>query len=181
MKPSSLRKPAAAVSLLALAIFAVTLVAQTPPVPQSAPGGPPPHHSHPAPTNLKVLPKSTTGDQIHDIMEKWAGSLGVHCDTCHKEDPTKIGPNGRPQLLFADDSKKEKDKARSMYKMTEDMNKNYLSMIENDDGKPAKTVTCGTCHRGHKEPEEFVIPKPQGPPMPPGQPPAKEEEHEHKD
>jgi cytochrome c2 len=177
---ASFHTPAAAVSLLASAIFAVTLVAQAPPVPPSAPGGPPPPHSRPAPTNLRVLPKTTTGDQIHDIMEKWAGSLGVHCDTCHTEDPKKIGPNGRPQLIFADDSKKEKDKARLMYKMTEDMNKNYLSMIEHEDDKPGKTVTCGTCHRGHKEPEEFVIPHPQGPPPPQGQPPVKDE-HEHKD
>jgi hypothetical protein len=38
-------------------------------------------------------------------------------------------PNGRPALNFADDSKEEKNTARLMYRMVEDINKNYLSKV----------------------------------------------------
>jgi hypothetical protein len=100
------------------------------------------------------LPKTLTGDQVHEIMEKWEGSLGVHCNTCHAPDPNNIGPNGRPRLNYADDSKPEKATARLMYTMTEDINRNYVSKVPNSD----MPVTCGTCHRGHFGPEPFVIP-----------------------
>jgi hypothetical protein len=125
----------------------------------------------PAPTNLKVLPQGTTGREVRDIMEKWAGSLGVHCDQCHMADPKNLGPNGKPRLNFADDSKTDKQIARIMYTMTQQINKDYISksmeMDKDDDGTP---VTCGTCHRGHKMPETFVIPPEQhgGPGMAPG-------------
>jgi hypothetical protein len=81
-----------------------------------------------------------------------------------------MGPNGRPQLNFADDSKEEKRTARIMYTMTEDINVNYVSKVPSSD----EPVTCGTCHRGHLGPEEFQIPKEDHdrPPRPDGQPPA---------
>jgi cytochrome c553 len=155
LKSSSLSLPAAATSLLIAAVFAAATIAQAPQSSQAPAGGSPPApHTYPAPTNLKVLPKDLTGEQLHEIMEKWEGSLGAHCNTCHAPDPNNIGPNGRPRLNFADDSKPEKSTARLMYKMTEDINKNYVSMVENS-GAP---VTCGTCHRGHMGPEPFVIP-----------------------
>jgi hypothetical protein len=179
LKTSSLIPPAAATALLTAAVFAVTMIAQAPQAPSPGEGGQPPR-SYPAPTNLKVLPKDLTGQQVHDIMEKWAGSLGVHCDTCHTADPNNIGPNGRPRLKFEDDSKAEKSTARLMYRMTEDINKNYVSMVMDEDkmenhGSP---VTCGTCHRGHQHPEEFEIPEegrrgPEGPP-PAGRTPSEE-------
>ena len=170
MKPTSLAISVAAVALFTGAIFALTTVAQAP---QQA--APPPgqheHHDHPAPTNLKVLPKTMTGEQVHELMETWEGSLGVHCDTCHTADPKNIGPNGRPRLNFADDSKPKKDTARLMFKMTEDINKNYVSMV-GETGAPPAQVTCGTCHRGHLKPEAFVIPDEDhnGPRPPEGQP-----------
>ena len=159
MKTSSLSLPAVTAFLIA-AVFAATTVAQTP---QTAAGGPPPPRTFPAPTNLKVLPKDLTGEQVHEIMEKWEGSLGTHCNTCHTADPNNIGPNGRPRLNFADDSRPEKATARVMYAMTEDINKNYVSKIDSS----GAAVTCGTCHRGHLGPEPFVIPpdeRPKGPP-----------------
>ena len=63
-------------------------------------------------------------------------------------------PNGRPRLNFADDSKPEKKTARLMYKMTNDINDNYVSMVDEGTAK----VTCGTCHRGHLKPETYVPP-----------------------
>ncbi len=108
--------------MLTAAIVAVSMAAQSPqsqPAPaadaaQAPQGGPPPGgpgghpREFPAPTNLKVLPKSLTGQQVRDVMEGWSGSLGVHCDTCHTADPGKVGPNGRPRLNFPDDTKQEK-------------------------------------------------------------------------
>ena len=172
MKLYSLSLPAAAAALLTAAVFAITTVAQAPQAssPQQQPpaGTPRPPRTFPAPTNLKVLPKDLTGQQVHDIMEKWEGSLGAHCSTCHTADPKDIGPNGRPRLNFADDSKEEKATARLMYKMTEDINVNYVSKVPNSD----LPVTCGTCHRGHLGPEAFVIPEDDGPRPPQGPPPA---------
>ena len=176
MRSSSLSLPTAAAALLAAAVFVAATFAQAPQTPpQPAGSAPPPQQRNfPAPTNLRVLPKDLTGQQVHEIMEKWEGALGAHCNTCHTPDPTRIGPNGRPQLNFADDSKPEKSTARLMYKMTEDINLNYVSMVKNS-GAP---VTCGTCHRGHLGPEPFVIPPDEhdrdhdGPRPPQGPPPS---------
>jgi hypothetical protein len=172
LKKSFLSLPMAATAMLTAVLFAVTTVAQ---VPEAAPGqqpppagAPRPPRTYPAPTNLKVLPKNLTGQQVHEIMEKWEGSLGAHCNTCHTPDPKDIGPNGRPRLNFADDSKEEKLTARLMYKMTEDINVNYVSKVPNSD----TPVTCGTCHRGHLGPEPFVIPDDNGPRPPQGPPPT---------
>ena len=172
MKPSSLLPSFAAAALLAAQVFAA---AQSPAGQNSTPQGPQqpgsrPMRNYPVPTNLKVLPKDTTPAQLHDIMETWAGSLGVHCDTCHMADPKNVGPNGRPRLNFANDSKEEKQTARLMYTMTEDINVNYVSKVPNSD----EPVTCGTCHRGHLGPEPFIIPPDEhgGPRPPQGQLPA---------
>lgn len=169
MKITVLSPPAAAIALLTAAVFVVATVAQAPQGPPAGGGGARPPRTYPAPTNLKVLPKDTTGQQIHEIMEGWAGSLGVHCDNCHAADPNNLGPNGRPRLKFEDDSKDEKQMARIMYSMTEDMKANYIKKVADMDkmGSPAAPLTCGTCHRGHLDPEEFVIPKEGGPGGPP--------------
>ena len=111
------------------------------------------------PKNLQVLPKNLTNHELHDIMHNWSGSLGVHCDFCHAPDPNHLGHNGRPRLNFADDSKTEKKVARLMYTMTQQVNKDYIgkAMDMEMDGM-GSLVTCGSCHRGHQIPEDFVIP-----------------------
>jgi hypothetical protein len=172
LKTSSLSL-SAATALFVAAVFAATTVAQAP---QAVPNVPPPPRTYPAPTNLKVLPKTLTGEQVHDIMEKWEGSLGAKCSTCHTPDPNNIGPNGRPRLNYADDSKPEKATARLMYKMTEDINKNYVAMIDSS----GAGVTCGTCHRGHLGPEPYVIPPDHGPRPSMGQPTPGEKPEQQK-
>jgi hypothetical protein len=156
---------AVTVAVASLSLFAgrtLVFAAQSPTTPPPAQAAPaPPEHFMPNPTNLKVLPKNLTGAQVHEIMEKWEGELGTGCKTCHTVNPNDIGPNGKPRLNFADDSKEEKRTARVMYKMTEDINANYVSKIDSS-GDP---VTCGTCHRGHLGPEPFV--------------PAPEKDHDH--
>lgn len=140
----------------ALAGSVAVSAAQAPQPQQGAPGAPHEHERHaPKPTNLKVLPKNLTGDQVHEIMHKWAGDLGAKCTTCHAVDPKRVAPNGRPMLNFADDSKPEKRTARLMYKMTQQINSDYISMVNDDSPHP---VTCGTCHRGHQKPEPFIPP-----------------------
>ena len=165
MKPSSLSLPAAAIALLLAAALAVTATAPAPSAPP--PAGPPHEHSFPKPTNLKVLPKTMTGEQLHELMHKWAGSLGTHCDHCHTTDPKNLDEHGHPRFNFADDSKPEKLTARQMAKMTEDINKNYVSKIPKAD----EPVTCATCHRGHEKPEHFEIPDPEHGPHPSQGPP----------
>jgi cytochrome c553 len=159
-------------TLLMVTVLALTAIAQAP---QTAPAqaqlsAASPHsgHAHPAPTNLKVLPKNLSGEEVHEIMEEWEAALGVHCDACHKPNPNDLAPNGRPRLDFADDSKPEKAIARQMFTMTEEINRNYVSKIDSS-GAP---VTCGTCHRGHLGPQPFVKPQeePHAPPPMPSQP-----------
>jgi hypothetical protein len=141
--------------VLSLAAIAATSPAQSPVPPQSPAGEAPPHRTFPPPTNLQVLPKDLTAEQVHDIMHKWEGDLGTECSTCHAADPKNIGPNGRPRLNFADDSKKEKATARTMYKMVEEINTQYVGKIDSS-GMP---VTCGTCHRGKLSPDPYFPPK----------------------
>jgi hypothetical protein len=155
LKTASPYLSAAAAAVLSAA-FAVVSFGQSPENQQ-----PPAEHHHPpnpTPTNLKVLPKDMTGDQVHELMHGWAAALGTECGTCHAADPTKKMPNGKPALNFADDSKPEKNTARLMYRMTEDINKNYVSKVEKESGE-GPPVMCGTCHRGHVEPPLFVPPK----------------------
>lgn len=155
MKITSLSLPLT-MALLAGAGFSIATRSQEAPVPQPKPEIPAPQHprSFPAPTNLQVLPKNLTGQQVHEIMHSWEAALGGSCGTCHTANPNDIGPNGRPRLNFADDSKPEKATARLMYRMTEEINTNYVAKVQNS-GVP---VTCGTCHRGHLGPEPFVAP-----------------------
>lgn len=149
----SLSVPAA---VLLSAVFVVAAFAQDPATQQPpAANAPEHHHEEPAPTNLKVLPKTMTGEQVHQLMHQWEAALGAECSTCHAADPKNIAPNGRPRLNFADDSKPEKNTARLMYQMVEDINKNYVGKIDNS-GVP---VACGTCHRGHLDPPIFTPPK----------------------
>jgi hypothetical protein len=180
VKRNSFASPAR-IALFAAVLFAAVSTAQEPgsapttPAPAAAPtqgaagqnAGPMrPPREYPAPTNLKVLPKDLTGAQVHAIMEGWAGDLGVHCDNCHAADAKNVGPNGRPRLNFASDEKDEKLMARIMYQMTEADKKDYVARVADMDkmDEPAAPLTCGTCHRGHLDPEKFT-PAPQHPPQ----------------
>ena len=88
LKPSSKPRSAKLAALLCAALVVAATAAQAPQSTQSAAAAPtlPPLRTFPAPANLKVLPKDLTGRQVHEIMEEWAGSLGVRCDSCHAEE-----------------------------------------------------------------------------------------------
>jgi len=142
----SLRRllPAVCLALAATALAQnPTPAAGTPPTGQGRPRGP-----RPAPTNLQVLPKDTTGDQVITIMHGYEAALGVECEYCHARNPeTKRND-------FPSDANPVKDRARVMIKMTQTINTQYLSQLTNP--KPENPVMCGTCHRGSAHPTVFV-------------------------
>ena len=124
----------------------------------------------PKPTNLQVLPKDTSPEQLKAIMRSFSQSLGVHCNFCHEVNAQTHEPN------FAADTKPDKAIARTMIAMTQEINMKFMSQIHDPDATPAdKTVKCATCHRGNSMPAQFV-PKPDehdhpGGGMPPMQKP----------
>lgn len=165
MNPASI-----SLAVLGAAAALAAASAQSAP-PAQAPAAAPMHHEEPAPRNLKVLPATMTGEQVHELMHRWTGELGAECGTCHAADAAHPGPNGRPRLDFADDSKPEKSTARLMYRMMEQVNAQYVSTIQN-----AQPVSCGTCHRGAIKPTTFTPPPGHGghgapPPAPASGPP----------
>lgn len=140
-------------SLTAAAIvvlFPLALLAQQPP--PSAMHG---HHGPlPKPVNLKVLPKDISPQDLMKIMHGFTGDLGVHCSFCHVEDEKAHTHD------FASDAKPEKNTARIMIQMTQAINGKYLAQISDPDLPPeGKSITCGTCHRGHNLPETFTPPQ----------------------
>jgi YVTN family beta-propeller protein len=144
--------PVALAAILIAAACFVAVAAQAPQTEAAIAKSQP--TSFPAPTNLKVLPKDLTGQQVRDMMEQWKVGLGMSCSACHAEDEEKVDQNGRPLLDFASDSKPEKATARLMYSMTEEINQNYITKIDSS-GVP---VTCGTCHHGHVGLAPFLVP-----------------------
>ena len=95
------------------------------------------------PTNLKVLPKNTSGQEVRTIMDGFTRALGVKCNYCHEDSKAaNFGP-----MDFASDAKKEKLVARTMITMVNNINSIQLKKsrdIESDIGE----VACVTCHRG---------------------------------
>lgn len=102
--------------------------------------------------NLKVLPQDISKDSLTALMKNYATALGVKCIHCHV--PSKSDPS---ELDFANDAKIEKEIARGMIKMTNDLNANYFQP-HFPDPKPSQVqvVNCVMCHRGTVNPEKFL-------------------------
>jgi hypothetical protein len=138
---------AAAIATLPVLSPCVLLGQQTPP---PAAGGQHPPMMMPKPVNLKVLPKDTSPQNVMKIMLSYSQQLGVRCGFCHATDAATKHPN------FASDEKPEKNTARTMILMTNEINAKYLAQIHDPDAAPdQKTVSCGTCHKGHSMPVTF--------------------------
>ena len=105
------------------------------------------------PTNLQVLPKDWTRQQVVQVMQQFTMGLGVQCNYCHAEMAgAQPGANGQVPLDAASDEKQQKKTARVMMKMVNDVNTTLGSQI----GKPASDVVkvqCITCHRGSAIPK----------------------------
>lgn len=102
--------------------------------------------------NLKVLPKNISKDSLHDLMEGYANALSVKCNYCHA--PRKDNPH---KLDFPSDEKIEKEIARGMIKMTNEINTNYFQPYF-PDPKPEQVhvLNCVMCHRGTPNPEKYL-------------------------
>ena len=106
--------------------------------------------------NLQVLPKDIPREQLLNTMRSFTRALGVKCNACHVVTATEP----KEQLDFASDAKDEKRTARTMLRMTQDINRNWMARVAaNAPAQDRPNVTCWTCHRGKPEPE--------APPAPP--------------
>lgn len=98
------------------------------------------------PTNLKVLPKNISHDELIAVMKDFNVALGVKCGFCHA--PSAENPKS---MDFASDANRHKEVARHMMRMTNKINKKYFNK-ENREGK-IKAINCATCHNGEKHPK----------------------------
>lgn len=148
------RSARAAVVTAFLVCTSLSLSGQDMPPDTKAPASPQQHRPLTKPTNLKVLPKDISPEDLRTLMRSYRDALGVECKFCHAEDPqTK-------HLNFADDTKPDKAIARTMIAMTQEINTKFMTQIQDPDATPDdKTVKCGTCHRGNTMPTQFT-PKP---------------------
>lgn len=139
------------VGVLGLAVFSVGARAQDPgPAAGAVPAGAQarPRGPRPKPTNLQALSKDLSGDDVIKLMHQYEGDLGVECEYCHARNP-ETHRNDMPS-----DANPVKNKARTMIRMTAEINAKYLAELGSDPA-PAP-VTCGTCHQGHAKPVAFV-------------------------
>jgi tetratricopeptide (TPR) repeat protein len=99
------------------------------------------------PKNLSVLPKTATGRELQRTMFSFTGGLGVRCTYCH------VGEEGKDfsEYDFASDAKPEKNKARTMIKMMNNINDVYLAELHVDSTSSLR-VSCMTCHHGNAVP-----------------------------
>jgi hypothetical protein len=97
-------------------------------------------------TNLKVLPKDVSKQDLMNTMRGFTNGLGVRCEYCHASSTTN--PN---EPDFASDQKPEKTTARVMMQMTGLINTQELPKITTK--HPDRVdVRCRTCHRGIPRP-----------------------------
>jgi hypothetical protein len=122
---------------ISLVLLMLPLLAQPPQeAPKKGPGG-----GGGAPKNLKILKPE---DLRSGIMRQFTQALGVNCFHCHVQ-----GDN-------ASDEKPQKNTARMMIAMVNDINSKF------PDGAAKAKVTCYTCHNGKVTP--LTAPPPAAPP-----------------
>jgi tetratricopeptide (TPR) repeat protein len=100
-------------------------------------------------TNLKVLPKDISKDELVGIMRGFAGDLGVRCNHCH----VGSASGDLREMHFAADDKKEKATARVMLAMVTEINGSLIPRAGIE--KPLQ-VKCGTCHHGVNRPQSIT-------------------------
>jgi hypothetical protein len=106
-------------------------------------GGPP------AMTNLQILPKDSSREQVLTTMAAFTAALGVQCNYCHVQE----GRGGRNDM--AADEKPTKKAARAMMLLAREINTRLPEAV----GKSADATTrvgCATCHRGVPIPKQMV-------------------------
>lgn len=136
----------------AATIFALPLAAQTAPAAPGAQSNVQRQRERPRPTNLQVLPKDISAQDLIATMHGYEHALGVECSFCHAQNPQTH------RLDFASDANPHKNTARTMIRMVSEINTKYLATADEDAPADARQATCGTCHRGHSMPPPFVAP-----------------------
>lgn len=101
------------------------------------------------PTNLKVLPKNISDQELTQVMRGFNTALGVKCNHCHASKP-----NGEKGLDFASDANPNKDVSRAMMKMTKKINKKYF---KHQHEGVIQNISCETCHNGKAEPKTIAL------------------------
>jgi len=97
-------------------------------------------------TNLKVLSKKISEDELERVMYSFEHQLGVTCLYCHVKKTNEQG------IDFASDAKKEKLVARDMIKMTININKKYFNTKIDKKINERPIIWCRTCHKGFTKP-----------------------------
>lgn len=93
-------------------------------------------------TNIKVLPKSISHQQVDRLMGEWSRALGVRCNFCHDNADKAL------------DTKPEKAMARKMFAMEGKINKKFFGAKKDSLGLMAETgINCNTCHKGVSHPK----------------------------
>ncbi|WP_270087751.1 c-type cytochrome [Sphingobacterium sp. SYP-B4668] len=97
-------------------------------------------------TNLKVLPKNISNEELDKVMDEFKVALGVKCNFCHAKSVTDP-----KRMDFASDENPHKEVARSMMKMTMQINKKHFKHRDEKTGQIAQ-ISCMTCHNGKEHP-----------------------------
>jgi len=129
-------------------------------------------------TNLQVLPKDISKDQLVQTMRGFATSTGTRCIFCHvSKDPNDKEGNDLSKFDFASDANDHKKIARAMLIMTQNINKEFIqAQIKPLMGDEAENVTCFTCHQGKKHPQHKAAPPAPPAPPTPATPPAEKKQ-----
>lgn len=98
-------------------------------------------------TNLKVLPKEISRDELTTVMREFSSALGVRCGFCH----ARKDPDPQSDFDWASDSKPEKETGRVMMRMTNLINTEQIPKITTKDPDRVQ-VKCATCHHGQERP-----------------------------
>jgi len=133
------RIPGLAIAIVVLS--AAVSAAQAPAGGGQRAGGPPPL------TNLQVLPKDSTREQVQTTMAAFTAALGVQCNYCHVQE----GRGGRNDM--AADDKPTKKAARGMLLLVREINAKLPEAVGKDAASTTR-VGCATCHRGIPIPKQ---------------------------
>jgi len=98
-------------------------------------------------TNLQYFPKTTQRDDLIQTMRGFSFSLGVRCEYCHAQQP---GTTSHDKLDFASDDKEQKKIARTMLRMVDSINQDYIAKLAS---QTQNRVSCVTCHNGLGKPK----------------------------
>ena len=93
--------------------------------------------------NIQIFKGVPAGRVVNIMGRGFSPALGVSCGFCHV-----IGE-------YDKDTKQEKKTARIMFAMVNGINRDYLTKLPVDSGRPAPVVNCTTCHRGMTHPGEW--------------------------